>query len=151
MTIEPINNFMVSATLKLPGIIASRLEDRTKREIYSDYALLVFELPQPLTMEDFREEIDNSYGTTLLYQHARSIQTDFGHSICAFQEPGTGEMFQINGSTDSRGLISSVDVKIYCSMEYMMAELHRELLRIAKIPGEISYILGEDELLSYFL
>lgn len=87
MTNEQISRFLECAAFKLPKIIKSRLEDKSKRELYNDYALLVFELPEPMTMEEFCGAIDDSWGTETLYRHIRSSQTDFGRSVCAFQEP----------------------------------------------------------------
>lgn len=151
MNQEPITRFLATATLKLPALIKSRLENKARRELYDDYALLSFELPQPLSVDRLQDVIDDSFGTTLLYHHARSVDTDFGQTVCAFQEPGTGEMFQICGTTNSRGVIAAVDVKIYNSLERMMAELRNELLRVANSPGVFLYALREDELLSYFI
>lgn len=151
MTNESINSFLEFAVFKLPSIFKSRLEDKSKREEYDDYTSLVFSLPQPLSMEEFCEDVEESFGTTILYRHVRSRQTDFGQSVCAFQEPGTGVMFQMCATTNSRGLITKVDVKIYNSMERMMAELRNELLRMANVPGEFFYHLSEDEFLSYFI
>lgn len=151
MTNEQISRFLECAAFKLPKIIKSRLEDKSKRELYNDYALLVFELPEPMTMEKFCGAIDDSWGTETLYRHIRSSQTDFGRSICAFQEPGTGEMFQLCASTNPSGEITYVDVKVFYSMERMMAELQAELKRMHDVSGESFYHLTEDELVSYFI
>ncbi len=151
MNQEPITGFLATATLKLPSLIKSRLENKARRELYDDYALLVFNLPKPLSVGDFKDAVDDSFGTTLLYHHARSTATDFGQSLCAFQQPGTGVMFQICGSTNSRGVITAVDVKIYNSMERMMAELRNELIRASGTSGQFIYSLREDELLSFFI
>ena len=60
-------------------------------------------------------------------------------------------MYQINGSTNGRGEVTSVDVKIYESMDRMELELSEELHRMRTIPGEFAYKMGDDELYSCFL
>lgn len=146
-----IDRFMVSSTLKIPSIIKSRFEDRDKREVYDDYVLLVFNLEQEMTMAEISDEIDECFGLTILYQHVRSRQTDYGQSICAFQEPGTGEMFKLNAMTNSCGVIHSVEVKIYKSLEHMMADTRADLERVLSMPGDFTYRLEVDELISYFM
>lgn len=117
MTIE---RFLESAALKLPAIIKPRLENRAEREVYDDYALLNFTLPEPLSIEDFCNELGESFGTVELYRHIRSVDTDYGHSICAYQEPGTGLMFLLCATTNSNGVITDADVKVFFSMERML-------------------------------
>lgn len=151
MNNQSINRFLEAAVYKFPAVIKSRLEDRDRREVYDDYTLMVFRLPHPMTMDDFCEIADESHGTVTLYRHIRSRQTDFGRSVCVFQEPGTGEMFQMCATTDSRGLITTVTVKIYNSLERMMVELRGELGRMRLAPGESFYHLSDAELLSHFL
>ena len=46
MTNGTIERFLESGALKLPAIIKPRLENRTAREVYDDYALLDFSLPE---------------------------------------------------------------------------------------------------------
>lgn len=148
MTIE---RFLESAALKLPAIIKPRLENRAEREVYDDYALLSFTLPDPLSVEDFCNELGESFGTIELYRHIRSVDTDYGHSVCAFQEPGTGVMFQLCATTNSLGIITDVDVKVFFSMERMLVELRDTLNRASLQSGKFAYRISEEELLSYFL
>lgn len=147
MTIE---RFLESAALKLPAIIKPRLENRAEREVYDDYALLNFTLPDSLSIEDFCNELGESFGTVELYRHIRSVDTDYGHSVCAFQEPGTGLMFQLCATTSSLGVITDVDVKVFFSMERMLVELRNTLRRASMQSGTFAYRISEEELLSYF-
>lgn len=150
MTNGTIERFLESAALKLPAIIKPRLENRTAREVYDDYAYLNISLPEDLSIEEFCDELSESYGTTVLYHHMRSLDTDYGHSVCAFQEPGTGVMFQLCASTDSRGKITEADVKVFFSLERMLAELRATLRRAAMQTGRFAYGITDEELLSLF-
>lgn len=66
MTNGTIERFLESAALKLPAIIKPRLENRTAREVYDEYAYLNFSLPEDLSIEEFCDELSESYGTTVL-------------------------------------------------------------------------------------
>lgn len=151
MTNRTIERFMESGALKLPDIIKPRLENRAAREVYDDYALLDFRLPEALALKDFCNELGESYGTIELYRHCRSENTDYGQSVCAFQEPGTGVMFQLCATTNSCGKITEVDVKLFFSLERMLAELRDTLRRATMQSGKFAYRISEEELLSYFL
>lgn len=148
---ETIIRFLESAAMKVPAIIKPGHEHRPRREVRAEVALLVFNLPAPLTINELLNATDEAHGMTMLYHHIRSRLTDFGQSFCLFQQPGTEEMYQINGSTNGRGEVTSVDVKIYESMDRMELELSEELHRMRTIPGEFAYQMGDDELYSCFL
>lgn len=150
MTNGTIERFLESAALKLPAIIKPRLENRTGREVFEDYALLSFTLPDPLNFDEFCTELGESFGTIELYRHFRSADTDYGHSICAYQEPGTGVMFQLCATTNSNGVITDADVKVFFSMERMLVELRDTLRRASMQSGTFAYRVSEAELLSYF-
>lgn len=151
MTQKTIERFLEYASMKMPDLVRPANEQTKLREVYDDYALLVFHLPHPLTVEELQEIADECHGLTLIYHHMRSRQTDFGQSVCLFQEPGTGVMFQLDGTTNGYGRISHVDVKVFSSMERMAVELRQQLRRAADIPGEFASRLQEDELITYFL
>ena len=151
MTKETLMRFQATAPLKLPSIIEAGSEDVAKREIYEDYVLMHFNLPHHLPLHVLLNDAEESYGTTLLYNHFRSEATDFGQSFCLFQEPGTGEMFEICGSTDSRGFITDVEVRLFTSLELMLVSLRQELRRMADSAGNFRYRLSEPELMAFFL
>ena len=151
MTQKSIERFLKYASMKMPDLVRPANEQTKLREIYDDYALLVFHLPNPLAIDELIEIADDCHGLTMLYHHMRSRQTDFGQSVCLFQEPGTGEMFQLDGTTNGCGRIVRIDVKLYNSMERMVVELRKQLRRISDTPGEFASRLEEDELITYFL
>ncbi len=148
---KSIERFLEYASMKMPDLVRPANEQKKLREVYEDYALLVFHLPQPLTMDEMYRETEDIHGLTMMYHHMRSRQTDFGHSICFYQEPGTGEMFQIDGTTNGCGKISQVDIKLFSSMDRMAVVLRQQIKRIKSVPGEFAYMIEEHELLSDFL
>lgn len=151
MTQKSIERFLEYASMKMPEIVKPANEQTSLREVYDDYTIMVFHIPQPFSIGKLLSEIEDIHGLTLMYHHMRSRQTDFGHSVCLYQEPGTGLMFQLDGSTDGCGKIDHIEVKLYSSMERMVSELRGQLRRMINAPGEFAYKILEEELLSSFL
>ena len=142
---------MEYASMKMPDLVRPGNEQKKLREVYRDYALMVFHLQKPMTIAKLCDMADELYGLTMMYHHIRSRHTDYGQSLCFFQEPGTGEMFQMDCSTDGHGRIVKVDVKLYISMERMVTELRQQLRRVQDSPGEFAYKLEEAEVITAFL
>ena len=151
MTQETIDKFLYVSSMKLPDLINLKLELKDMREVYSDNALFVFNIDDPMTIDELEEILSETFGMVVVYRHMRSRDTDFGHSLCAFQQPGNGEMFQLNATTNGSGKINRIDVRLYDSMERMAVELRKELQRVKVAPGEFFYTITESELLSHFL
>ena len=151
MTQETIDRFLYAASNKLPDLITPALEQKELREVYDSAAVMVFVLDEALTLDELKEVFDETFGIVTLYHHIRSRDTDFGQSVCAFQRPGTGEMYQINASTNAHGMVQRIDVRLYESLERMVSELRSELQRMTEFPGEFFEAITEPELLSYFL
>lgn len=146
-----IETFFESASKKMPDIISPSQELRNKREVYSDNAVVALAPKRPLTISEFIDHVDASFGMVMMYHHIRSRDTEFGQSICCFQEPGTGSMFQIDATCNSKGLITQIDVRVYSSLERMVSQLRDQLHRMNSVSGCFAYKIEEYELLSYFL
>lgn len=151
MNQNSIETFLESASLKMPDIIKPSNELRQKREVYHDNTVLTLAPRRPLTIQQFIETIEGNIGMIMMYHHMRSRHTDFGQSLCFFQEPGFGSMFQIDCTTDTWGLIKRVDVRLYSSLETMVANLRDQLRRINSVSGEFAYKIEDSELISHFL
>lgn len=151
MTQESIDKFLFVASKKFPDLISPSMEQKNLREVYDTVAVFVFTLEEPLNIDELKSILDDTFGMVTVYHHLRSRETDYAQSICAFQEPGTGEMFQLNASTNAHGLIVRIDVKLYDSMERMAVEIRDELQRMTNYPGEFFETINEAELLSHFL
>ena len=127
--------------MKMPDLVRPANEQKKLREVYRDYALMVFHLQKPMTIAKLCDMADELYGLTMMYHHIRSRHTDYG----------PGEMFQMDCSTDGHGRIVKVDVKLYISMERMVTELRQQLRRVQDSPGEFAYKLEEAEVITAFL
>ena len=148
---KSIERFLEGAIYKMDGVVIPKCEVKEQREVYRDCAILTFSLSHPLTVKQLMYALEGNHGLVLMYHHMRSKDTDFGHSLCFFQQPGTGEMFQLDCSTNSEGKITKVNIKIYSSLERMVAELRHQLDRVSKVSGQFAYQIKEHELVSNFL
>ena len=146
-----ISGFLEVASMKLPSVIIPANEDINKREVYDDYATMSFTLQEPMSIRDLLNLIDESAGLIELYYHMRSRQTDFGHSVCIFQEAGTGPMFKLNASTEGDGKLHYVDVTVYTSMEIMSADVIADAERVQALGGEYVYKITVDEAISFLM
>lgn len=148
---KTIDRFLEGAGHKMDCVVIPKFEITEKREVYRDCAMLAFRLPQPLTPRQLVHALEPVAGLVQMYHHMRSKDTDFGQSLCFFQEAGTGEMYQLDCTTNGIGKIETVDVKLYTSLERMVAELRFQLDRAAGARGQFEYRLSDHELLSHFL
>ncbi len=148
---KSIERFLEGAIYKMDGVVIPKCELKDKREVYRDCAILTFNLSHPLTVKQFEYALEGTHGLVQMYHHMRSKDTDFGQSLCFFKEPGTGEMFQLDCSTNSVGKITTVNVKLYSSLERMVAELRHQLDRVSKVSGQFAYRIEDHELVSHFL
>lgn len=90
-----IDNFFESASMKMPDVVTPSMELRNKREVYFDNAVVALALKRPLTVSKFIDKVDSAFGMVMMYHHVRSRDTEFGQSICFFQEPGTGSISKL--------------------------------------------------------
>ena len=151
MQTNAIENFILWASEKFPGLIVPRFEAKSRREEYDDHVVFVFPLVDKLTMQELIDIIEHASGTVILYRHYQSLDTDYGHSLCAFVEPGHGYMMQLNAFTDARGYVTEIDVTLHTSLERYTTELRMELERINDVPGNFFYKITEEELISFML
>ena len=151
MELQDINNFLYASSKKLPDIINPVLEVKELREVYEDVALFVFNVEDPMTIQELTDIFDETFGIVIVYHHMRSKETDFAQSVCAIQSPGSGPMIKINASTNSLGKITRVDIRLFDSLERFGVETRKDLQRMTNFPGEFYYSLTEVELMTHFL
>lgn len=143
-----IDNFMALAPIQLPFLInRERMEQPI---IYEDYALLTFNLEKPYTLSEIMEMLEEQMELIPLYHKISSDFTSFGQSCCSYSNPDFGHMYKINAMTDGKGLVNSISVTIYVSLEFMCADLCNELELHSK-GGYFRYRREKAEILANFI
>ena len=62
-----------------------------------------------------------------LYHYVPSDATNYGHQCCAYSNPATGQMFKLNGMTNASGLVDTLNVTVYESLELMSSDILQDL------------------------
>ena len=127
---EAIYKFKISAPLLLPELIENYRLDEEKN--YEDYAYLRYSVSPPRALDDVLDMFEDKAELRILYHLIPSRQTAFGHSACAYSIPTGDRMFKINVKTDSDGLVNSLEVTIYDSLEEMQTDIRTDLYQQEK-------------------
>lgn len=94
---------------------------------YDYYAILPYEVHNPLPIEKVIRMFDDNADLAILYHLVPSNNTDFGHECCAYCYPVTERMYKINCRTWGDGLVHELKVTIYNSIEVMSSDLFEDL------------------------
>ena len=120
-----LDDFMAFVPLRFPGLLdAGTMETPV---VYDDYILLTFPVSGKCTLEEVMNILEDDMEIVLLYHHVPSYATAFGHSTCVYSNPSFGRMFKINARTDGDGLVRSVQVTLFDSLEQMCGEVCNDL------------------------
>lgn len=122
---EAIYKFKTSGPVILPDLIDNVF--LSKVTSYEDYAILLYDVLKPQSMENVREMLEMNADLAILYHLEPPVDTVFGHESCAYCFPVTERMFKINCKTHVDGLVHQLNVTIYNSIEVMSADLFEDL------------------------
>ena len=143
-----LDDFLSSVPLQLPQLLD--VASMAQPVVYDDYALLTFSLSDAYELEEVMDMLEDDMELIILYHHVPSRQTRFGHSTCAYANPAFGRMFKINAQADDCGLVHSIAVTIYASLEMMNADLSLDL-RLHELSGHFIYKKPWEEVLIDFI
>lgn len=120
-----LDDFMAFVPLRFPDLLNAETMEHPL--VYDDYILLTFPVSGKCTLEEVMDMLEDDMEMILLYHHIPSYATAFGHSACAYSNPSFGRMFKINARTDSDGLVKTVQVTLFDSLEQMCGEVCNDL------------------------
>ena len=122
---EAIYKFKTSGPMLLPDLIDNYWLGSINA--YEDYAILPYEVHNPLPLEKVIGMFDDNADLVILYHLIPSVDTVFGHECCAYCYPVTERMYKINCKTGVDGLVHELKVTIYNSIEVMSSDLFEDL------------------------
>lgn len=143
-----LDDFLSFVPPQLPQLLD--VTTMAKPEIYDDYAILTFPLSEPFELEEVMDMLEDDMELIILYHHVPSRQTRFGHSTCAYANPAFGRMFKINAKADDSGMVHSIAVTIYASIEMMNADISLDL-QLRERSGHFVYKKPREEMLLDFI
>ena len=125
---EAIYKFKVSGSTIMPSLIDNFYLKET--EAYNCYAILTYEVHQPLSIDEVLNIMDSdAYMRILYYTHPnpKAIKTKFGQRACTYFMPEEQRNIKMNFSTDEKGLVNTILVTVYGSIDIMYPDLLNDL------------------------
>ena len=138
---EVIENFKMLAPALLPELFDKASIAET--DIDEETATISYTLSHKYELEDVMDRFEDQMELTILYHFIPSLQTDFGHQCCAYSDAQFGHMYKIHASTNASGMVDSLTVTVYDSLDAMCTDLMEDLDRhenrgkfVHKVPKE---------------
>ena len=125
---EAIYKFKVSGPTIMPSLFDNFFLKET--EAYNVYAILTYEVHQPLSIDEVLNIMDSdAYMRILYYTHPnpKAIKTKFGQRACTYFMPEEQRNIKMNFSTDEKGLVNTILVTVYGSIDIMYPDLLNDL------------------------
>ena len=127
---QEIEKFRLLAPMQIPELIDPEHLDSV--DDYVDYALLTYSLGNPMPMERVMNAMEDRMHLSILYHVLASDATDADQHCCGYSSPMDGKMYKFNAQTGKGGLVRTVYVHIFDSLEVMLEYLKEDLDRHVK-------------------
>lgn len=144
-----IERFVSYANLQTDGLL--RRDCFAGADIYDDYAVLEFRLPEPKHIDELLDIVEDQDDLVLLYHVTPSKATITGQQFCAYAMLNHDYTHKLNAVADDDGIITAIAVTLYDSLERMGFDLLDELERRTSKGSVIHYSRSEAELLRDFM
>lgn len=125
---EAIYKFKVNGPTIMPSLFDNFYLKETEEG--NGYAILTYEVHQPLPIDEVLNIMDSdAYMRILYYTHPnpKSIKTMFGRRACTYFMPEEQRNIKMNFSTDEKGLVNMIFVTVYGSIDIMYPDLLNDL------------------------
>ena len=125
---EAIYKFKVSAPSIMPSLFDNYYLKGT--EEYNGYAILTYEVNPPVPIDDVLDIMDgDGYMRILYFTHPdpKTVKTRFGQRACTYFMPEEQRNIKMNFSTDEKGLVSTILVTVYGTIDIMYPDLLTDL------------------------
>ena len=122
---QEIEKFRLLAPMQIPELFnPDRLESV---DDYGDYALLSYSLGTPMLMEKVLDRMEDRMNMNILYHAMTSTAAGADQHCCGYSSPMNGTMYKVNAQTGKGGLVRTVYVYIFDSLEVMLEYLKEDL------------------------
>lgn len=125
---EAIYKFKVSGPTIMPALFDNFYLKETQEG--NGYAVLTYEVHSPLPIEEVLNIMDSdAYMRILYYTHSnpKAIKTKFGQRACTYFMPEEQRNIKMNFTTDEDGMINTILVTVYGSIDIMYPDLLTDL------------------------
>lgn len=143
-----IDQFVVNATCQFDFLRRNLYQGA---EDYGETAVLEFQLPQAMPIDELLDLIEDEHIDMIILYHVQpSAATIMGQRACAYANPSFGNMYKFNVVSDDDGNVSTLYVTLYECMITMGMEL-RDELKEQTASCRVLYARDESELLRDFM
>ena len=147
MLLRFMSEFLSIMPTQLPDLLPRKtMEDPI---VYDDYAQLTFHPSKQLTLAEVADQLEEQANLTLLYHRVVSEGLRGWQCCCAFSKPNNGRMYKFNATAGDDGIVDTITVCVFESIEVMRGTLRLELQMHHKAGG-MRYEMGEAELIKLF-
>ena len=125
---QEIEKFRLLAPMQIPELIDP--EHLDSADDYGDYVLLTYSLSNPMPIERVMNSMEDRMHLSVLYHVQASAAAD--QHCCGYSSPMDGKMYKFYVQTGKGGLVRTVYVHIFDSLEVMLEYLKEDLDRHVK-------------------
>lgn len=126
MTLQKeVEDFIRIAPLILPELLGDVNPGETDYD--DEVAVIPYTLKSQYDIEEVMDFLEDQMEMTILYHFVPSTHTTYGHQCCAYSDVRFGHMFKIHAVTDEHGLIGSLTVTVFSSLEIMATNLMSDI------------------------
>jgi len=120
-----IDNFLSHVHFQMASIMSRQFYSGV--EMDTESALLEFNLPEPLPINDLLDILDDHMELVILYHVIPSGATVMGEQCCAYSDPAADFIYKVNCITGDNGTCGTIYVTLYESLETMGIDVQSEL------------------------
>ena len=125
MTLTEIEAFKSIAPLLIPTVFDINFLESI--DDYDDYAMLTFTLAKPMHIDELIDNLDDQMELNIMYQVIVRNAGIESQQCCAYSNPTFEHMYKVNAQSDGKGMVDSVYVYIFSSLEFMLESLKEDL------------------------
>ena len=148
MTETEIEAFKSLAPLIIPELFDINLQ--TVVDDFPDYSMLTYELKIAVSMDFIIDRFEDQMELNILYHVRTYIAGAESQHCCAYSNPTFEHMYKVNAQSAGNGMVDTVYVTIFSSLEVMLESL-KEDLELHSWAGETYSMMTLPALISDFM
>lgn len=143
---DSIYNLFNILTLKMADIFGNQ---KYEINVYDDYAEVVWKTKQQVMAEDLTDTLEKKLGVHVMF--ASSEDNGRNVKVEAYSTPVENSMYVVYLSSDQYGVVDSMTVTFFDSLEIMYYHLRKDYQGITKVETDIIEKQSPKDLVSIFI
>lgn len=143
---DSIYNLFNILTLKMADVFGSQ---KYEINVYDDYAEVVWKTKHQVMAEDLTDNLEKKLGVHVMF--ASSEDNGRNVKVEAYSTPVENSMYVVYLSSDQYGVVDSMTVTFFDSLEIMYYHLRKDYQGITKVETDIIEKQSPKDLVSIFI